>query len=54
MEDFFSGLAFHPHVSGENGHRKRTPGLAVFLKHLLLVYEWTDENGVFRIRFMVS
>ena len=25
MEDFFSGLAFHPHVSGENGHRKRTP-----------------------------
>ena len=21
----FSGLAVHPHVSGENGHRKRTP-----------------------------
>ena len=26
---FFSGLAFQPHVSGENGHRKRTPGLGV-------------------------
>ena len=25
-----------------------------FWKHLLLVYVWTDENGVFRMRFMVS
>ena len=54
---FFSGLAHRPHISGENGHRKRIFSKTLstqsgnFWKRRLFVYVWTDEDGGFQIRW---
>ena len=53
---FSSGFAYCPHASGENSHRKwifskNALQSGDFWKRRLFIYEWTDENGGFRIRW---
>ena len=51
-EDFFSGLAYRLHVSGENGNRipicSKTLTRVGILENAFLLYGvWMDENGSF-------
>ena len=53
---FSSGFAYCPHASGENSHRKwifskNALQSGDFWKRRLFIYEWTDENRGFRIRW---
>ena len=51
---FISGLSYHPHVSGENSHRKlifsKTLSRVKIFENASFSFTLTDENGRFRVR----
>ena len=51
---FISGLSYHPHVSGENSHRKlifsKTLSKVKIFENTSFSFTLKDENGSFRVR----